>query len=534
MRKRMIMLTIVFLAGAIGAAVMIGVLLHRERNVTMTVTTHYGDVSAADGLEITFREYPHFFDKDNDGLYYREDTRLNKRQWKNTITFSGGESTLTSEMFRETRDIHEQEGAYRDREEFLYKANGDVYGGGYGIVGRYIGNDFFEMLPESLLDSFKKSETPVTIRLSEYAEYYPMLNMLRVPNRYEDNFGEVREYKDGPLLPVGNEIRYPGYYDNAEEQEKEYTLEYRYDYSEVKAVARKFEEFFRIPVIPEDVRKLTVSRDSYSDYVSIEQEVAGEDFYEPRFTGSTTEEALYFTFNTHTEAGSVVDTSLIPGGYGIYRLPFRENETNHTTTILIDEMKVFVPLSPEADRVEVMIDNTQKTMMIYYTLNGVNRVQLIDLASGQCVYEADLGAVVAEDWFTFMDVGEDLFVLNLVPKGETGYNTYEERVVQRGKKSKMYVFGRNASGQYETVLDTNAFLEYMGGKYAFDGKRLAQAVIVYDDVMMVYVYSASGMDYRAEYRFSIGEAARVTEQGSESYYGGGYVEPWDLQCRWKN
>ena len=531
MRKRMIMLTIVFLTGAIGAAVIIGFLLYRERNIVMTVTSTYGDVRAADGLEITFKEYPQMFDIDGDGSYYLEDTRVNDRQWKNTISFSGGECKLTSKMFRETWDIHEQEGAYKVREDFLYKANGDVFEGGYGIRGMYLGNDIYEMLPESLLNSVKESKTPVTIRLSEYAQYYPMLNLLRVPNVYEYNFPELRAYTDGPLLPVGNEIRNFGYYVNAEKAEKDYTLEYRYDYTEVKAVAEKFEQFFRIPVIPEDVRKLTAWRDNYSDYVSIDQEFVGEDYYEPRFTSSATEEALYFTFDTHTNAGAVVDTSLIPGGYGIYRLPYRENG-NLSTSVLIDEMKVFVPLSPEADHVEIIIENNQKTMMIYYTLNGVDHVQLIDLVSGQCVYETELGEVVAEEWHTLLDVDEELFVLNLVPKAVQDYSSYEERVVQRGKISKMYVFGRNASGLYDTLLKTNAFLEFMGGRYAFDGKRLAQAVIVYNDAMMVYVYSATGMDYRAEYRFSIADATVVSEDGSGS--GGGYVETWDLQCRWKD
>ena len=201
-------------------------------------------------------------------------------------------------------------------------------------------------------------------------------------------------------------------------------------------------------------------------------------------------------------------------------------------TVLIDEMKVFVPLTPEADHVELLIDNDQKTMMIYYTLNGVDRVQFIDLSSGQCVYETELGEAVSERWFTFVDTSEDMFLINLVPKNVSDeYNSYEERMETRNRLSKLYVIKRNENGQYEIVLNTNAFLEYLGGKYAFDGKRLAHAVIAYDDAMVVFVYSETGLDYKGEFLFSLGKAVKVVEEGSDSW--GGIIETWDLQVRWK-
>ena len=71
----------------------------------------------------------------------------------------------------------------------------------------------------------------------------------------------------------------------------------------------------------------------------------------------------------------------------------------------------------------------------------------------------------------------------------------------------------------------------LDGKYAFDGKRLAQAVIAYDDAMVVFVYSECGMEYKGEFLFSLGKAVKVVEEGSDSW--GGIIETWDLQVRWK-
>ncbi|MBO4651881.1 MAG: hypothetical protein J5649_01020 [Lachnospiraceae bacterium] len=527
MRKRMLLLTIVFLVSTIGASAMVGFLLYRERNTTAEITVRYGDASAAEGLEISFVEYPQLDDPDS-----YDYVRMSDRQWKNTITFQGGKSRISSDMFRETDAILEQAKQYKDREEFLTKMNGSgIYYGGYGIETQDIGYPYDpNWLPASMRDAACESDTPIVVRLSDYVKYYPILDRMEFPAPSEDIYTD-RAYENGkPRKPAGNIIWPFDKYEEWEEDEKFYAPEDRFDYSEVKEIARKFEEFFRIPVIAEDERRIEGSRKD--GYTYVEQVAVGKDCYQPRFTGSVTEEAMYFTFNTHTDGGSVVDTSLIPGGYGIYRLPYRVDRKAGNTTVLIDEMKLFVPLSPEADYVNLMIDNNQKNMMIYYALNGVDHVRFIDLASGQCVYETELGETVSERWFTFVDTSEDMFLINLVPKNVSDeYNSYEERMETRNRLSKLYVIKRNENGQYEIVLNTNAFLEYYGGKYAFDGKRLAQAVIAYDDAMIVFVYSETGLVYKGEFLFSLGKAVSVREEGSDSW--GGIVETWDLQVRWK-
>ncbi|MBR7020901.1 MAG: hypothetical protein IKI15_07585 [Lachnospiraceae bacterium] len=528
MRKRMLILMIVFLVSTIGSSAMVGYLLYRERNVTADVTTRYGDESAAEGLEISFIEYPKLDDEED---IYSAFKRISDRQWKNTITFQGGKSRLSSDIFRETDAILEQEKQYKDREDFLFKMNGNnVYGGGYGIQAQDISDRYTpNCFPDSLIDAVCESDTPLVVRLSDYVKYYPILDTMELPAPRDDIYTDRQFVEGKPLKPAGNIIRGTDQYEEREESEKYDAPENRFDYSEVKEIARKFEEFFRIPVIAEDERRLEGSNDY--GYPEIEQVAVGKDCYEPKFTSSVTEEAMYFTFNTHTDGGSVVDTSLIPGGYGIYRLPYRVDREAGTTTVLIDDMKLFVPLSPEADHVDIMIDNDQKNMMIYYSLNGVDQVQFIDLASGQCVCEIELGENVSERWFTFFDTSDDLFLLNLIPKNVSDeYNSYEERIETRNRTSKLYVIKRTENGQYEIVLSTNAFMEYMGGSYAFDGKRLAQAVIAYDDSMIVFVYSETGLDYKGEFRFSLGKAVSVTE-GSDSW--GGIVETWDLQCQWR-
>ena len=62
-----------------------------------------------------------------------------------------------------------------------------------------------------------------------------------------------------------------------------------------------------------------------------------------------TPEAVYFTFDPHSYRGELVDTSMIPGGYGLYRLPY-DSEKN---VFLPEKLKMVYPLDPTRDYVSI-------------------------------------------------------------------------------------------------------------------------------------------------------------------------------------
>ncbi len=70
---------------------------------------------------------------------------------------------------------------------------------------------------------------------------------------------------------------------------------------------------------------------------------AGSDHFNFDTISCRTADAVYFTFDPHTEKGKLVDLSRIPGGYGIYRLPYdREQEI-----FLSEKLEMIYALDPD-------------------------------------------------------------------------------------------------------------------------------------------------------------------------------------------
>ena len=115
-----------------------------------------------------------------------------------------------------------------------------------------------------------------------------------------------------------------------------------------------FNHFFRIPVLENESSGFWVQK--YSNgfmrtayYEGKERQSAASDHFDFHSIACSTPDAVYFTFNTHTDDGDVVDTSLIPGGYGIYRLPYdREKEI-----FLSEKLEMVYALDPEKQYTDI-------------------------------------------------------------------------------------------------------------------------------------------------------------------------------------
>ena len=112
--------------------------------------------------------------------------------------------------------------------------------------------------------------------------------------------------------------------------------------------------FLRIP-IPEtessgfSVGKYPDGSLNFNYYQGKENCSQQEDHFDFHSIACSTPDAVYFTFNTHTDDGDVVDTSLIPGGYGIYRLPYdREKEI-----FLSEKLEMVYALDPKKQYTDI-------------------------------------------------------------------------------------------------------------------------------------------------------------------------------------
>lgn len=96
------------------------------------------------------------------------------------------------------------------------------------------------------------------------------------------------------------------------------------------------EDFFRIPIIEDDTRMINIQsfgKDDFSTFISDSNDKPS--YYFNNY-GVVTEDALFFTFTVDDSLGngdcmSKLDFSHIPGGYGIYRIPYTTEETKYGT-----------------------------------------------------------------------------------------------------------------------------------------------------------------------------------------------------------
>ncbi len=109
--------------------------------------------------------------------------------------------------------------------------------------------------------------------------------------------------------------------------------------------------YFRIPILknesmgyrvtryPQAQNDLYLKPDGWNSLVSGPE----SDHFNFDTISCRTDDAVYFTFDPHTEKGELVDLSKIPGGYGIYRLPYdREQEI-----FLSEKLEMIYALDPD-------------------------------------------------------------------------------------------------------------------------------------------------------------------------------------------
>ncbi len=185
-------------------------------------------------------------------------------------------------------------------------------------------------------------ETEKTVRLSDYYDYYP----------------------------VGVNFSYPGQYRKQRDQQ-------------INAFREKLNAYFRIPVLDTEARILSVT-----------QEDAGTSRLNARASGSYfefmtktvfTEDACYFVFDNRVSARDAVrvDTSLIPGGYGIYKIPLTESFFD------TDGLETVFSLRERTDIRTFELSEDKKHLYLVCDEDGVGMLKVIDIETMSVVYQRE-------------------------------------------------------------------------------------------------------------------------------------------------
>lgn len=267
-----------------------------------------------------------------------------------------------------------------------------------------------------------------------------------------------------------------------------------------------FTQFFRIPVVEGTTVEISVIKSSgdNSAYTSgISGITAGFQLYAEGFAANS---ALYFTFNNKTSEGENIDTSNIPGGYGIYALPYTDKEMPSGTrsNINIDELAMVYPLDEDVHFLNLKPSYDESKLLLFTIENDMYVMTVIDIATMETLQRIELTPTAGEYDSAVVYTDKADFVTVFM---------YDSRIA---------VISIDDSGVYSleyVVASDIPDYPYYYGSMDFDGERLALGGFLnWGFTTLTFylaVYDESGLQFYGEYGSSL-----------SNYEGGNY----DYHC----
>lgn len=487
MKRNLIVFVVIALLCFVGSAYAAIHVKCNEDRITISEATLAGDLAGAEGLIVVF----------DSCLYDRDTTKAemepDKYASKNVITFTAaGPKNEYSHMLADDAYFAEEERRYFEDLEIRRMNNYD--GMSFGIRSWLSSSVYYENVfqSEDFQERWKKAGQPGEIRISDFYGYYPMLIegiMGTLENDKGFSWFNYTSIAEGPWLGGAVPL-------SAEEASKA-----------LKTCA----DFLKIPVLPNDTWELVYDLNS-SRWTRV-----GDSHYCPNFYKVWTDRTMWFTFDVTADDGSIVDTSEIPGGFGIYRMPIYTAEQNGATAELfaVDRIDIFYPLDPTQKVVRLGLTGNGEDLILVYCSDGVIRVRVIGSETGETKADIPLGnesdfAEAGSGYVTF--AGEDYYVFQVV------------RTDKEADDSETFVLGKKPDGEWGIRMHTTGYAsrQWRDGTAAYDGKRLA--LVEYDDrTLRIIVYSEEGVLYQGTITASLFLTNDEHEWGSIS----------GVKCYWK-
>lgn len=145
----------------------------------------------------------------------------------------------------------------------------------------------------------------------------------------------------------------------------------------VDLLEQEFYQFFRIPFLQDEV--IWIDADNmYVDDESLYKCLVTTKYFSINMFGGSVGNAFYFSFNNEASNGEKVDTSLIPGGYGIYKIEYNEKfqPTKLSTILPLDSERTVICI-PDAETENRLIFYTKEKDGIYFNLLDVEKEELL-------------------------------------------------------------------------------------------------------------------------------------------------------------
>ena len=378
-------------AGGYAAGKAIG----QKDKVKIFEETIAGDAKAAEGITACFGGYV----SNVKGFY-------NKPYWENAYTYGGGQRV--SFTYGEPTKVAEVRNSGQNSLNFTAYNHFDIQS-----ISRLFLTDE-DSTEEILQEPFAKNAGEYMKKLRdsipENGSKYAKIRIKDILDYYIMDVG-IYGGNDGALRFNFTSL------DLGEENESEGARQWK-----------AWQDFFKIPVLEDDYAAFQLSRGENGEiYVPVDYGTPeGKDSFGFFAQACETEDAAYFIFDAHSVKNNLVDTSLIPGGFGIYRMPFETKDGS----LPAENIKTICSLDPEAHYLDISASSDgEKLFVSYYydeeigsgeTGDGRPTVfsEVVDIATGKC--DEKIKAIDGCEYATIRDDGN----YQLFSDGESKLRVY--------------------------------------------------------------------------------------------------------------
>ncbi len=336
------------------------------------------------------------------------------------------------------------------------------------------------------------------IYLKDYLDYYPIVGDL-----------------DFPYMHVSLDSIYRTNQEN--------------DYRNERYISSKIQEYFKIPILEDEMFKITIRKNENGYISSIGGGNTGSDFYHMSIFDKLTKDACYFTFDTYTSDGKIMDTSHLKEGYGIYCLPYEEVKYSEKGKFLsggidIDNLKMVYPLEPEVKIASLEIDETETKLFLHTIEEEIYIITVIDIKTMETLQKLEIMDWNGGTLGNFTIYNEDDFIAIIVGGTKLAVVSLEEK-----EEYKLQFVCDIKTEEIPWFYTHRSALDFDGEKLVITG-QLEDEIYMYDtmeDTTNFYlaVYNREGVMYYGEYISTLAT-------GKDDYYHCSGKDYIPLEVEW--
>lgn len=459
MRKIYVLLTLFLLFSCTVFAFVTSTVFAERENIKISETVLYGDPAVIENLEIQTENYLNYH------LFWKTQHKFGKEsETKTDYSFSASQNYFNSEE-------REYEGVILD--------SGIEYG-------------FFESLPASEQKGLQKAykelfdsteygkEKSKKVYLKDYYDYYPLGIGFDLPHTVWTDYSSADRLKGEP---------YDALY-----------------------VTEKFREYFKIPVLESDTVTISVEKGNDGKHYGTGTDETGLYNLYAISKVSRKRNRCFFSINNYKYADfkqgqdttEYVDTSLIPGGYGIYSFYYFSGDSASRTGIMADRLETVYPLNSETVVKHISLNSDETKLLLFTTEKGSSFLTVIDIETMKALQKITIaneimGSVYEYDNFAVIETDEKIA---LISNKNDIYSL--EFIVPKASFT---------NESYQDVWNAD-YMDYKDGKLAMIGNHFEQETGYELCDFFISVYDKNGLIYYGVYDNNL-DLNRIAEFGAD-------------------